>query len=88
MQWYMQKKHSNSLHLYSCLDQSYLSYLSNLIYEIYYVHIWSFPGGSNGKESAHNARDSGSIPAGGRSLEEGIQFSCLENAMDSGKAAR
>ena len=29
----MQKKHSNSLHLYSCLDQSYLSYLSNLIYE-------------------------------------------------------
>ena len=66
MQWYMQKKHSNSLYSYcSCLDQGYLSYLSNLIYQIYYVHIWSFPGGSNGKESAHNARDSSSIPGSG-----------------------
>ena len=66
MQWYMQKKHSNSLYSYcSCLDQGYLSYLSNLIYQIYYVHIWSFPGGSNGKESAHNAWDSSSIHGSG-----------------------
>ena len=31
-----------------------------------------FPGGSDGKESAHNAGDPGSIPGSGRSLEEGM----------------
>ena len=30
-----------------------------------------FPGGSDGKASAHNAEDPGSIPALGRSLGEG-----------------
>ena len=30
-----------------------------------------FPGGSNGKESAHNAGDPGSIPGLGRSPEKG-----------------
>ena len=41
------------------------------------------PGGSNGKESAFNAGDPGSIPGSGRSPEEGngntLQYSCLEN---------
>ena len=44
------------------------------------------PGGSNGKESAFNARDSGSIPGLGRSPGKGNgnppQYSCLENPMD------
>ena len=48
-----------------------------------------FPGGSDGKASAYNVRDPGSIPRLGRSPEEGngspLQYSCLENPMD-GKA--
>ena len=47
-----------------------------------------FVGGSDGKESAHNAGESGSIPGLGRSPGEGkgnpIQYSCLENSMDRG----
>ena len=46
----------------------------------------SFPGGSDGKESAWNAGDMGSIPGLGRSPGEGngnlLQYSCLENSMD------
>ena len=47
-----------------------------------------FPSGSDGKESAYNAGDPGSIPGSGRSLGEGngypLQYSCLENSMDRG----
>ena len=47
-----------------------------------------FPGGSDGKESAYSAGDPGSIPGSGRSPREGIdnslQYSCLENSMDTG----
>ena len=47
-----------------------------------------FPGGSDGKESAYDAGDLGSIPGLGRSLGEGkknpLQDSCLENPMDRG----
>ena len=46
----------------------------------------SVPGGSDGKESAFNGRDPGSIPGSGRSPGEGsgnpLQYSCLENPMD------
>ena len=42
-----------------------------------------FPGGSDGKESACNVGDLGSIPGLGRSPGEGkgypLQYSCLEN---------
>ena len=45
-----------------------------------------FPGGSDGKESACNTGDPGSIPGSGRSLGEEndypLQYSCLENFMD------
>ena len=45
-----------------------------------------FPGGSDGKESACNVGDLGSIPGLGRFLEGGhgnpLQCSCLENSMD------
>ena len=48
----------------------------------------SFPGGSDGKVSAHNAGDLGSIPGSGRSPGDGngnpLQHSCLENPMDRG----
>ena len=47
-----------------------------------------FPGSSDGKESACNAGDPGSIPGSGRSSGEGngnpLQYSCLENPMDRG----
>ena len=46
-----------------------------------------FPGGSDGKDSACNAGDPGSVPGLGRSPGEGnsysLQYSCLENSMDS-----
>ena len=46
------------------------------------------PGGSDGKESANNAGDAGSIPGLGRSPGEGngnpYQYSCLENSTDRG----
>ena len=51
---------------------------------------WSLgsPGGSDGKESACNVRDLGSIPGLGRSRGEGngnsLQYYCLENPMDKG----
>ena len=47
-----------------------------------------FPGGSDGKESACNVGDLGSIPGPGRSLGKGngnpFQYSCLENPMNRG----
>ena len=47
-----------------------------------------FPGGSDGKASAWNAGDQGSIPGSGRSPGEGngnpLQHSYLENPMDEG----
>ena len=48
----------------------------------------SFPGGSDGKESACNAGDPGLIPGSGRPPGEGndypLQCSCLENSVDRG----
>ena len=48
----------------------------------------SFPGSSDGKESACNAEDPGLIPGSGRSPGERndipLQYSCLENPMNRG----
>ena len=50
--------------------------------------IVSYAGGSDGKVSAYNAGDPGSIPGSGRSPGEGngnpLKYSCLENRMDRG----
>ena len=50
------------------------------------IHIMGFPDGSNGRESACNARDLGLILGSGRSPGEGtgypLQYSCQENSMD------
>ena len=47
-----------------------------------------FPGGSDGKVSAYNVGDQGSVPGLGRFPGEGngnpLQYSCLENPMDGG----
>ena len=49
---------------------------------------FGFPGGSDGKTSAYNVGDPGSIPGSGRSSREGndnpLQYSCLENPIDEG----
>ena len=47
-----------------------------------------FPGGADGKASAHNVGDLGSILGSGRSSGEGngnpLQYPCLENPMVGG----
>ena len=52
------------------------------------LSIYGFPGGSEGKASACNVGDLGSIPRLERSPREGndnpLQYSCLENPMDGG----
>ena len=53
-----------------------------------FLRLISFPGGSDGKESACNVGDLGSIPGSRRSPGEGngnpLQYSCLENTVDQG----
>ena len=54
----------------------------------FHVPFSNFPSGSDGKASAYNAGDPGSIPGSGRFSGEGngnpLQYSCLENPMDGG----
>ena len=65
-------------------------YLSSFPSTIYWRDFYpiDFPGVSDGKVSAYNAGDPGSIPGWGRSPREGnanpLQYSCLENFMDRG----
>ena len=58
-----------------------------LIFQVVSINM-DFPDGSDGKASAYNAGDPGSIPGLGRSSGEGngnpLQYSCLENPMDRG----
>ena len=55
---------------------------------VVHIPILVFPGGSDGKASAYNGGDLGSIPGLGRSPGEGngnpLQYSCLEKPMDGG----
>ena len=52
----------------------------------------NFSGGSDGKVSVYNVGDLGPIPGSGRFPGEGngnpLQYSCLENPMDSGACCR
>ena len=71
-------------HLFLALQ---LQSISGKINERYYDRL-DFPGGSDGKASAYNVGDPGSIPGWGTSSGEGngnpFQYSCLENPMDGG----
>ena len=66
----------------------YLNVCVNIIhiFEYMYEQNRGFPGGSDGRPSAYNAGDPGSVPGLGRSSGEGNgnppQYSCLENPMD------
>ena len=55
---------------------------------VFFKYAMGFPGGSEVKASAYDARDLGSIPGSGRSPGEGngnpLQYSCLKNPMDRG----
>ena len=66
----------------------YVDALAVINYEIHWTIPLDFPGGSDGKASAYNAGDPGSVPGLGRTLGEGngnpLQYSCLENPMDRG----
>ena len=57
-----------------------------LIFEGKISIFWGFSSGSDGKESACSAGDSGSIPGSGRFPEEEngypLQYSCPGNPMD------
>ena len=86
--WFLKKKVSYLIHLiYRCISNHHIlcfnyltmlypSYLSKVKQKwVSYQHlrtIWSFPGGSDGKESACNAGDPGSIPGSAKSLEKGM----------------
>ena len=54
----------------------------------HHQHFLGFPGDSDGKESAHNAGDLGSVPGSGRPPGEGdgypLQHACLVNPLDRG----
>ena len=57
-------------------------------YDLHLAYQWDFPGGSDGKASAYNAGDPGSIPGLVRSPGEGngnpLQYSYLENPIERG----
>ena len=57
-----------------------------MLFVTLHIFNWDFLGGSDGKASAYNAGDPGSIPRSGRTSGEGtgnlLQYSCLENPMD------
>ena len=59
---------------------------SILVYLEYTFLCMGFPGGSEGKASACNVGDPGSVPGSGRSPGEGngnlLQYACLENPTD------
>ena len=66
-----------------------LKLLNDQTWNIKQIYLYmAFPGGSDGKESACNEGDAGSIPglkrsSGGRNGNP-LQYSCLENPMDRG----
>ena len=68
-------------------SKNHIFHLDKLLISFSIV-VWEFPGGSDGKASAYNAGDWGSIPGLGRSPGEGngnpLQDYCLENPMDRG----
>ena len=64
------------------------TFLGKMVKSETYLKQRGFPGGSEGKESACDAGNPGSIPGSGRYPGEGngnpLQYCCLENSMDRG----
>ena len=76
--------HFNFMYIYNICDLGRLFFL----FLLFWLSLEKFLCGSDGKESAYNAGDSGSIPRSERSPGEGngnpLQYSGLENSMDRG----
>ena len=75
----------------SLLSEPHRQFLNDFKWTISWfilMEMEDFPGGSDGKASAYNVGDPGSIPGSGRSPGEGsgnpFQYSCLENPTDGG----
>ena len=83
---YLPERNEN-LYLHNLYMSVYNSFICNCP-KLETENYQGFPGGSEGKASACNAGDLGSIPGSGRSPGEGngspLQYSCLENPMDRG----
>ena len=75
--------HFNFTYIYNICDLRRL-----FLFLLFWLSLEKFLCGSDGKESAYNAGDSGSIPRSERSPGEGngnpLQYSGLENSMDRG----
>ena len=86
--------YASSYHLRCPQILSNIFHFSKMAFSFVYgsVHlvtfIMGFPGGSNSKESAFNVEVLSLVPESGRSSGEWngypLQYSCLENSMDSG----
>ena len=80
--WNLRKK--------NCIERSHIVFHIKALYYTYTYHITEidFPSGSESKESTCNPGDHGLIPGLGSFPGEGngksLQYSCLENSMDSG----
>ena len=77
--------------MYTNIESLYRTPETNTMLHANYTSIFfkrDFSGGSDGKASAYNVGDLGSIPGSGRSPGEEngnpLQSSCLENPMDTG----
>ena len=75
-----------TLLIYSKGKKANLEFLNQSL-KVQHIESMGFPGGSNGKESACSAGDSGLIPGSGRSPGEEnsnvLQYSCLGNPMST-----
>ena len=69
------------------MDKEDVTYINIYLYSNT-IYILDFPGGSDGKASAYNVGDLGSVPGSGRSSGEGngnpLLYSCRENPVDWG----
>ena len=70
------------------LQSRYRCVITSCVFCLHPINTPLPTGGSDGKTSAYNAGDPGSIPGSGRSPGEGNgnppQYSCLENPMEGG----
>ena len=68
--------------------QTFAGKVMSLLFNMLSSFVMGFPGGSEGKESACNTGDLGSVPGIGRSSGGGqgnpLQYSGLENPLDRG----
>ena len=68
--------------------RTFVGKVKSLLYNMLSTFVMDFPGGSDGKKSACNVVDLGSVPGVGRSPGDGndnaLQYSHLENPMERG----